>query len=462
MASVKYPIPSNYIVTEMNGLQGLIRRDKRGNKWLWEPFYRFICVGKSYGKILVAYVPATGGIDSPDGVPDFMRIASYNQKEHINARVYDVLFGENFLYIKTDRGNGVEWALVSPDLSGGKFIGNFELANRGTSIKFHVPIGTTEVKVLIKDPKTGEEVCKILKLTTGELVNEASEIKIERKAIVEPQITHYDMIVGAEGSKIKLLNSDTKAIVKESQAIGEIEQYIGLFGLMFGETERIPKEVGDKFIAFTKRFEVMVNGSVIPVLYEYVKERNPGANISQILDGMLKELDEGWSKGPDGEQYKCYTEGPVILILKKVKSGIILAAPYLIRSDGDDEVISEENIEALRACYRANGFESSQLKIVSIDCAATVTDENQLKHWPLPYSVLHRANLSQVIGRYTYACLEVYQVKCKIASDNGMEHGDLMLTVVACENLRYKPKSSATRGQTQSWVKTNISGLQIL
>lgn len=459
MAAVKYPIPANYVVTEMNGLQGLIRKDKRGDKWLWEPFYRFICVGKSYGKILVAYIPAVGGFNESDSTPDHLKIASYNQKEHISARVYDFLFGENFLYIKTDHGNNVEWCLVSPDLTGGKFIGNFEIANRGESIKFHVPIGTTELKITVKDQKTGEDVHKILKLTSGEVVDEVKESKPEKKTVDIP-VTHYNLVVGADGSKIKMLNSDTKAIVKESQAIGEVEQYIAILEMMLGGLERIPKEIGDKLINFTKRFEVMVHGTVIPVLYEYVKSRNPNFNVAQIIDGMSAELDTGWSKSSDGKQFKIYIDGPIVTVLMQTKNGIIHVAPHIIKDE--DSLISEESIDAINSCYNENGTESLCLSELHSQLGATVTDEKQLKHWPLPYSVNQRTNFQQAIGRYTYKKLEIYQLKGKITSDNGNEHGELSLVVVSCEDLRYKPKASMMKGQNPAWVDTNIIGIQLV
>lgn len=459
MAAVKYPIPTNYVVTEMNGLQGLIRKDKRGDKWLWEPFYRFICVGKSYGKILVAYLPAVGGFGESKDVADHLRIASYNQKEHINARVYDFLFGENFLYIKTDHGSNVEWCLVSQDLTGGKFIGNFEIANRGEGIKFHVPIGTNELKIIVKDTKTGEDVHKILKLTSGEIIDEVKESKVKNKPIEIP-ITHYNLVVGADGSKIKLLNSDTKAVVKESQAIGEVEQYISILEMMLGGLERIPKEIGDKLINFTRKFEVMVHGTVIPVLYEYVKSRNPNFNVEQIIDGMTAELDTGWSKSLDGKQFKVYIDGPIVVVLMQIKNGLIHVAPHIIKDD--DSMIPEESIEAIDGCYNENAVQSVCLSELHSQLGATVTDEKQLKHWPLPYSVNQRTNFQQTIGKYTYKKLEVYQLKGKIVSDIGNEHGELSLVVVSCEDLRYKPKASITKGQNPAWVDTNIVGIQLV
>lgn len=446
----KYSVPTNYTVVELNGLKGIMRHDKKGDKWTWDPFYNVLLVGKSYGKILVAYREAI----SQD---QFLRISSYNKRDHMPIEAYDVLFGENCLYVRTYREStgGAEWCLVREDLGGGKFLGEFELVNRDRVMPFHIPIGTTEMQI-----KLADGTIKKLKLLSGEIVDDDSLIhKKKEKVVEEPPVTHYNILVDAESKRLKLLNASNNKLVKESTCIGELETYTPILKQMVGTLEGIEKETGDLLVALLSHFEHYVHGIIIPILFNYVRDRNKGASVKETLKAMIKEVESGWFKGDNGKEFKVYTEGTILIAISKLKNGRITVAPYMITDDSD--ILTIEEIQALGGLYDGNDCNTAQLKIVSADLDEVITDETELKQWPSPYSVKQRLAFASDIKQFTYNKIDIYVLNAAAMTDSGDVTGNIILNVAVCEDFTYKPKKKIS-GKTSEWVRTNTSAAQII
>lgn len=449
MNSVKYSIPTNYIIQELNGFKGIIRRDKKGDKWTWQPFYKALLVSKTYGRIIVAYAEASS-------TESYLKLSSYDKKEHIPILAYDVIFGENFMYVKTIKPSTgeLEWCLVRDDFKGGKFLGDFEFMGRSKSMPFHMPVNTLETHIKLPD----EKVMKI-KLVSGDIVEDESLApKVEAKPVVEEVIPFYDVIINATEKKIQLLNPKTAKVVKESGYIGEIEQYADIIKSMLGKMDNVEREVADKLLDFFKLFESFVHGMALPIVFTYVKHRNSKLGIKEMLDAMIAEVTNGWFKREDGKEFKLYMQGTIFLAMSKTKNGKVTVAPYMLH-EGDD-LLSDDEMMALVNCYKANGFNTTRLQINDVTLDSTVTDEHELKEWPSPYSVRQRIAFASDISSFKYKQINLYMVHGCVLTERSEDQGELEITVALCEDFSYKPKKKVG-GKPSEWVTTNTLAAQI-
>lgn len=450
MANKKYSIPANYNVVTLNNLKGIMRHDKNGDKWTWDPFYSILLVGRSYGKILVAYKEAI----SQD---QFLRISSYNKKDHVPIEAYDLMFGENCLYVRTFRKStgDIEWCLVREDLGGGKFLGEFEFTSRDRAMPFHIPIGTTEMQIKLPDG-----TLKKLKLLSGDIVADDSLAHREKpKVIEEPPATHYNIMVDAENKRLKLMNAANNKLVKESTCVGEIEAYKPILEQMLGTLENVDKETGDLLVTFLAHFEHYVHGIIIPILFNYVKDRNKTASVKETLEAMIKEVSTEWFTGDNNKEFKLYTEGTIITAMSKLKNGRITVAPYMI--ENDEDILSVEEIQALGSLYDGNDCNTARLRIISADLDEIIKDEDELKQWPSPYSVKQRLAFASDIKQFTYNKIYMYVLNAATMTDSGDITGNVVINVALCEDFTYKPKKKIG-GKASEWVKTNTSAAQII
>lgn len=453
MAKTKYSVPANYNIVEMNGCKGIMRHDKKGDKWTWDPFYSAILVGKSYGKILVAYREAIS-------TDPYLKVASYNKQEHMPIKAYDIMFGENCLYIKTPhpKTGDLQWCLVREDLGGGTFLGDFEFMGRSREMPFHIPIGTTEMSVKLEDGKL-----KKLKLISGVMEDDSSlEARVERPKVEEPPVTHYNILIDKEGKRLKLLSAADNRLIKESTCVGELEQYEGIIKALLGSMENVEKETAELLVAFLSKFEHYVHGMVIPLLYKYVKDRSKQANTKELLNSMIKEATTGWFIGDNNKEFKIYTQGTIILAMSKLSNGKITVAPYMI-NEGDD-LLNNDEMLALVNCYRSNGFNTAKLDIKLATMDEAITDLAELSQWPSPYSVQQRVSFASDIKQFIYKEIDIYVLTGTVTynSTNGESiKEEITISVALCENFTYKSKKKVN-GKLADWIKTNTSAAQIV
>ena len=437
---LKYSIPKNYDVVMYNGLKGIQRKDKNGVKWLWDPIYKQLIVSKTFGKIMVAHLSALSK-------EDFLRISTYKGDLALKAKVYDVMFGENVLYVKSVRPSTgqLEWCMVNDDLQGGKFIGDFEIVKRRESMPFHIPVGTDSIVVSV------DGVEKKLLLHTGELE--------EIKKYIPPKeevVDSYKVYINTEKNCIQLLHPTKSVLMKQSSCVGEIGVYTEIIKNMLGGFENIEKSKAEKLIEFISHFEHYGNAIVLPILYVYCRARATSES-EDILANMIKEITDNWYDVDGKYKVKLYTSGSIILGLVKLDSGKITVAPYMI--DGKDGVLTVPEVEALVTCYKETGSKTAMININEALIDETITDEEEVAKWPSPNTVRLRETVAADIKVFKYQKIEVIYVDAGIIGKNRLDYGSIGLHLAICKDFTYKSKNKM-RGE--DWVVTNTCYAQVV
>ncbi len=450
MAELKYSIPKNYMIQNNGALKGLVRRGKNGDTWLWEPVYKILIVSKTFGKIMVAHLSAMPAAGQEE--EEYLTISSYNKEVALPGKVYDVLFGENVLYVKmVRRSTGeIEWCKVNEDLQGGIFLGEFEFIGRDRNMHFHIPVGTEEMLIKIN----GEN--KRLLIHTGE-IKDPEIPKMVRKQAEEEVVTHYNVLVNPDTKTLQLLHPTRNSLIKQSNGVGEIEAYAEIINTILGGMENVPKERAEKLLEFINEFEHFGNAIILPILYEYIRLRKPGTN-DEILDSMLKELKSDWVK-VGRYSIKTYTSVSIIVALVKTEGAKITVAPYMIK--GEDGILEVKEVEGLINCFKSTGVKYNNLKIRDAVIDETIEDADEIRSWPSPYSVRQRPSVAADIREFTYDIVNVIYVDANIMGKDNNNYGKIQFHVAVCDKFSYVSKKKIS-GRTGDWVTTNVCHAQIV
>lgn len=442
----RYGIPKQYEIREFNNLKGILRKSRDGKeKWIWEPMYEHIIIGRAYGKIVIAYKRHLSG-------EEFLRLADYRGKLLLRAPIYDILFGDGCLYIKTIRQatGQIEWCLVDTSFEGGLFVGDFQIVDRSTRMPFHIQRGIASILVRLPDGNERE-----LELCAGKITVPAV-IRANTLKIKEEEITHYNVLVNSVENNIMLVRPYDGRLVKESTCIGEVGEYTGIIQDMLGGLEGVPKEKGDLLVSFLSRFEYLVNGIALPILHTFVSHRLTDKEKEKdgaTLKAMIEQLDSGWTDLGDGFKVKLYTCQTLILALIKPEGRKITVAVHAI--EREDDVLEPEGIAHLAEAYRETGNRTTALEIVKVGEKVYDDDDDQ----QLPYSVVQRKALVDTLRDYRYETVRVNYIDTKVVGSNGNKYGDIGLYIVICNNLAYLSRQQHDKGQ--EWVLTNICHAQI-
>lgn len=460
MGLPKYSIPNNYAIIPSGHLRGIVRQGKTEQKWLWDPVYTFLEVSKTHGKILVAHRAVTQPIE------EMVTLSSYNKKWNLPLRFVDVLFGENFVYIKTvqpSTGN-IGWYLLNEELTGGTFLGDFDFLERSPEMPHHMPVGKTECKIVDR-----EGVEKKIQLITGKIEEIKKTVKIERKTpeelrqIENAKITEYQIKVETDKGVIQLVNPNTNDVVLKSKRFSEILEYKGFVIKDMLQAEArdgmvmCKKSVGDKFIQLIKALENNFHGIVLIMLHMYVTQRNPKATQEEILDKMMEQLATGWFKQGD-RYFKVYFSKSIMMALTKTDNTPISVAPYII-NEGDDEEYGNENLINIVNCIDDTGFNIVELAIASAEIDQTITDKSALEKWEKPYSVRKNPALMADIHSCKYSAIDVYYITGNVAC-NGEEYGEMILLADVCTGFKYRSKKKIN-GKLGEWITTNQVAMTI-
>lgn len=407
-----YSVPKNYGVIDVGGLKGLIRQDKKGEKWILKPVYRNVIVAKSYGKIFVC---KDAGIYA-----DFMTLHTYTGKLVLDTKIYDIIFGADFIYILTDRPSTgtVEWCLLDKEMKGGKFIGAVEFLERGTHSIFHMRLNTKVTPV-----KLGDTIYN-LELSTGEMEEKFS--KVEAVETEETPVTHGDVVFVLEGdynqgvikrdtNSIQIVNSTTKRVITHSGSLGDIEQCQGIIEKILGGLENIPIERCIQFIRLTRNLEKFANSIILPILYYYVVSKlGNSTDKDTIIREMNNELESDWSSlGED--RVKGYITGSIGVILTKRREDRIIVTPFMI---------NEPECTARLQYIGGEVLES---------------DAEDFKDFmQLPYCIEQRKDLVKAINKFNYKGKEFRELVFDIKGLDNKNYGKLVLTVARLTDLIYR------------------------
>ena len=446
MNKARYSVPENYKVQPMEvggkKLFGIMRNDKEGVRWLWSPEYDILYVAKTFGKILIAYRLAEGG-------KSCLRISSYNKKWELPVDVYDVMFGENCLYVKVSnkRTGNIEWAAVNSELNGIKPLGDFEVVDRDSSLVY-IPIGKTELTVSAGDTE------KKLKLMSAELV----DVKPKEPVRVEPIHTQYRVVINNEASKVEFRHPDNNRLLNASLSVGELEAYEPVIKAMIGNTDLVDLDVGDALIKFLGNFEHYVHGMVIPIIFRYVKDR--ASKDASLLD-IIKEMDnevrnKGWYKSEDGE-IKMYMDGSIMLLLLRDKTHTITVAPLMIdMGDEENSVFSPEETQAIWNYYNSVRHKTVRVCIDTVYDYADLTDDSDVADAMLaPYYIDKILKLVKTIKSYRFGKISERTIKWHL--DGNDKHFENRYGL--CSNFCYTPKKNG-KGEV-SEVKTNVNSVYL-
>lgn len=447
MADIKYSIPKNYIVTENHsGLKGIVRRDKAGDKVTWEYLYKFLTISKTYGKILVAHLSTLAEARGEN----WITISNYKKERVVKAKVYDVLFGENFLYIKTVSNvkGTVEWCRVEEGLDKAKFIGEFEVVGRNPRYPHHIPVGTDFIIVKMEDGTT-----KKLMLHSGNL-EDYSIPKPMPKATNKVQ-PFYRVEIDEVENRLVAYHTETGEELLRSKSIGEIRMYSSVIKALLVNPEKALRIDVENLFKFIGKFENYGNALPLIILYEYVKACLPSVTEGEegyIMPGMLDEIESGWVDIGDGVKLSVYFLATGVLALFKSPDGIITSAPYII--EAGSEMFTQDELGALDRAYKKTNSQAAYMSIAEISVESESRDPKNAKDWGLPYSINQRPEFAVDIRDYSYTVCNTFQVKGKVCDIYGAEHGEISIMLGLCRNFYYWSKNKS-RGQYGEKIQTN-------
>ncbi len=436
--TMKYSIPKNYsIVEDYNGLKGIARKDKNETKLLWDHMYRFIAISKTYGKIIVAHLSQINHLNGED----FLRIVSFNGREQlVNAKVYDLLMGENVLLIKTIRKSTgtVEWCRVGENFSDAQFLGDFEIMGRNPIMKFHLPIGTEFILVKTENGET-----KRLLVHKGEFVEYVETKPITKVEISKVQPT-YDIEINDIDNNIQANHVETGETLLTSRSIGEINVYKPIIEQLLGGFTNVPREKVANLFKLIDKLDHYGNALLFINVMQYVKEKSK-KSMEELLPLMIEELQGSW-------KFKVYFLANSILALNQTSEGKIITAPYTI--DHSNTLLEEEELGALVNCYDKSGCKAATLSITEVTEDEEITDHKEMRNWPTPYSVRQRTALLSDIKESSYKSIDNYTIVGDVTDINGVTYGKMELHVGICKNFSYvsKKKSGGNYGE---WITTS-------
>lgn len=424
-----YSVPKNYAIVEIGGLKGLVRRGKEGDKWICKPVYRNIIVARSYNKIFIC---KDAGM-----YEDYMVLTSYTGKLVLDTKIYDIIFGEEFIYIKTERKTTgtIEWCLLNDKLTGGIFLGDAEFIDRGFQ-QHHMRkfIKYTTIQI-------GDEIYRI-ELATAKIEQEIpKETQVEEEAV-----THGDVVFSMENEQakgsikkdsnsIQIVNSSTKRLVVNSGPLGELESYQAVVVNILGGTEGIPIERCKEFVRFTRRLEKYANSLIFPVMYSYVTGKL-GSNTDKdaITKMMNEELESGWVN-LGGDLVKGYITGSVGVILTKRQEDRVIVTPFMINTAESE--VDKQNLDNLLNCYKSTGNKNAKLTLIRE--SEIESEEGEFdKLVKLPYCIEQRKGLAKSISDFNYGEVKLLEYTFDVIGIDNKSYGNLVLTTVKMSDFKYR------------------------
>lgn len=456
-----YSIPDNYTIQSNGNLMGIIRKTKGGVKWLWEPFYSMLLVSKTYGKIMVAY-------QEPNDTTT-IKLSSYNKKDYLRIPIYDILFGENCLWILTDDASGNKsWCLVADDFKGGNYVGAIEFIGRQESrMPFHIPIGQTYWR--IKDTK-GK--IKRVNLMNGEISEDPDYIlekqKEERRILKERPVVEYKAIIDNNSKKVKFYNPWTNEIAFETVSIGDIECCQDLILKVLGENlDAVPKHVAEGFAEFTRAFESYFDSTAFRLIYIYLSERHKYNDLIDLMKDLVREViiskdtnwgaDSGWYTDDKGDSWKVYFQGVILCVLFRAKeSKRINVLTYVITEECT--LFTPEELCGLVKSMESSDVKTLKIKLKHVDCESIISDEKEVSKFISPYVLQQRPAMAADVANFKYESIIEYSLQGDIVNSSDESFGDIEILVSIGKSFTYRSKKKVN-GKYSDWIKTNINTL---
>lgn len=495
---LEYSVPANYKVETVNGAQGLRRITKKDTQWLYPPQFSTILVSKTFGRIMVAY---TFGV----GDNSFFRLATYNQKPILNMPIYDILFGENCLwvYIQNSKGD-IEWCCVNEDMQGGRFVGDIEFIERDAAtsqMPFHIPIGTKYYRI-----KDSNGSIKRIDLQTGDISDDPEYIRKQereaRKKLENTPVDKYVVKFDNEAGRVLFVNKLLNKTVLQSNIFGDFEMVKDMFipsllnlseddskNIQLKREVSVSKEIAERFVRVSNMFESFFDCAALVALHRLVLTKTNG-NLSgeKILELLEDELGYAlqdvkgfdghysrrhWYKDNSNNYWKIIIVQTVVCVLfKNAQSQRITSMSYPINPN--DMVFTAESLTAIvQAIQSFDGKPIISVEINDIekeDSYDAVDDYNSNRRQALwcdkPYVVHQKEKKNAVVGGYKYGTVEIRfisataiskdleqlddaSLKQRIQADDSM---DFNFAVVLCKNFTYKPTQKTSTGG--GWVRT--------
>lgn len=438
-----YSVPEHYEVFDMIGRKGLKRRGSKGETLLLEPVFNTILVSRTYGKIMICRDP---GI-IPQG---YWLLYDHTGDVILNARIFDILLGKDFLYILTDNPNSgeLEWCLIYEDMQQGMFIGKFEIENRCKNNPFHIKKGIEDITIIM-DEREYE-----LNLPTGTLTESMKSLYEEE--VIENYNIHFveeeeKNDLGITSNCIVLLNPNTGEALKKSISIGDFKNCKVILAKMLGGEKEIPIERAEKLLSLIGKFENYSNGVIYAVLEHYIQSKY-GNNISEdkYLELFNDEIETGWSnRDSQNTVYKAYTSESLVVVLSRrldVNSRIHVT-PYVIQEG--EEALSDESINSIIKCYSNGGATTARINFISVEYNNEGDDYEDFVE--LPYSVIQRKKLARLMGEIYYMSMGEVNLKGELVGVDNINYGTIELNMIQLRDLVYE-----RRTKEREKVKTRL------
>lgn len=444
-----YSLPENYIVKQVGGFKGLVRKTKKGEEWVIDPMCLDVVVAKCMGKILIAYkdMLTTKG---------YYRIINTRREILLDMPIVDLLFSKKYLYIKTIRPSSgqFEWCKVNEDFQGGKFLGDFNVLERYKHMPFHIPDKSEFILVETPDGVRHRLYLKEAILEEIPVINREPK----QRYVVES----YKIGIDEENNQIHLYDAKGSRNVLKSYGIGEIRAYKNVIESILGGFDNIPKEVAELFFNnVITRFESFGNFIGLIPAFEIAKIKAAGnQNQINILKHLVDELNSDWYEfglGSESDKLydiKVYIINGIVVGMVKLPSGKITTAAYKIR--GEDNVLDVDSVKNIVEAYKATGSKLVKLKIR--DVKAYEIEENNVELMP-PYSVIQRKEFSKTIKEYGYNGIAYCMIEGDIIGVDNERYGPVKFGLMLMKNFSYLPKKK--QKIEPEWIHTNIHSVMI-
>lgn len=459
----KYSIPEHYEIVEQGNLKGLVRHGKE-TKTLLEPYYSFLEVARSYGVIYIASMLATRN----DGI----MITTYNQKVVLPIKCVDVIFGEGFIYAYVKKvgaeTNGMGWYLINSELTGGKYVGDFEFIGRNKDMPHHIAVGKTSCAVRRKD---GTEM--MLNLLKGEL---AEVKKTAPRPTISPEealrreneaLTEYLVEVDTEKCVVRFLNPRLRKVVKTSKRIGDFEKEVYqkyvldvLLNVRYESDGRMmcDRKTGDLFVSVVYELE---NGFGVIAMITISRFIGNTRNNNEMLEKMKAELSTGFEvfkESADMRAFKCYATSEMLMTLTRTKERSITIG--ITAFDQDYENSGNESAMFIPYCVQQSGKEVIRVDVKNIELISEVADEESMSKMTMPYSVLTDKALIKDIHSHSYSKTILFGLTLGVNDTKGNDY-DVRTIAIICKDFKYRSKKKVN-GKLGAWATLNRDKLVVM
>jgi hypothetical protein len=477
----KYYEPAGYKVVKEGSSYGVHRSNKKANHWVIEPICNKAIIARTCGKIMIAFI---SNLDMAQG-QHMYRLVDYQGRSLYQAPIFDVIFGENIMYLQIEGPSGLQWGYTK-DVSGGiklTPVGPYQIESRRPPAFVsanHLAPGDEDyaIKVTpetpIKPEADGIPKDAYLKTHSG-------EISIEKK--VDPRKVLQD-------AKYPSSRKSTGTVVEEpknqgiytykvngrdqleftslegkytftSRSMYKLSEVTDILPAVIGAPGTHTLEQAMRIVHLTQKFESGQGASVISMMILSLSKN--GSTPDEKVKQFNAEMAKGWTaKAQSPVEFKAYLlNGGVYILAKPKDSGILvqMISPYYnSETEAHCPDLSLESCKALATIAEGQLSVAKEIKIKNILKADGIVDKNSL---PLPGAIAVRPVLVEGIKKHGYNELSAYvlDAEMEVAGTGAVS---LEIVVHIGMGFKYTPTSRVGAMSGNGMVETKYNEMFLM